>query len=145
MTILPRQRVRSIPRFRFSPKRFSRSEAENIDDLTRQHDPRVKTEGRAIFPDGCFTADLAAKLINDDDAAIGIRFMEPRTDVVAVAMKLAALGMEHSVEVIALSDLEYCGLERFGFRVERISGQTPQQREQCLSQIRQFWSLDLIL
>lgn len=113
--------------------------------MTAPLDPRIRPSGKAIFPDECFGPDVAALLLLEDEAAIGFRIVSPREDIASVAMKLASLGMEHDVEVVVLADGDYSGLERFGFRSEWICGETAEQHDDCLDQIRQFWGIDLIL
>jgi hypothetical protein len=53
--------------------------------------------------------------------------------------------MEKEVEVIIFNHLDHCGLERFGFRCERITGDTPEEREACEEQIRRFWGIDFVM
>jgi hypothetical protein len=46
---------------------------------------------------------------------------------------------------VVLNETDRSGLERFGFRTERISGTTQEARAACEDQIRRFWNLDLVL
>ena len=53
-------------------------------------------------------------------------------------MRLAAFAIERDVEIVVLSEADCSGFERFGFRVERIAGDTPEERAACEDQIRRF-------
>ena len=46
---------------------------------------------------------------------------------------------------MVLSTTDVTGLERFGFRIERIAGETREARRRCEAQVRRFWSIDLVL
>ena len=46
---------------------------------------------------------------------------------------------------VVLSGSDRSGIERFGFRVDRISGDTAEERAACEDQIRLVWNLDLVL
>ena len=74
--------------------------------------------------------------------AIAIVSMETRDDVLACLDSLTA---ERDVEIVVLTDADRSGFERFGFRVERLAGDTPAARAACEDQIRRFWNLDLVL
>jgi hypothetical protein len=60
-------------------------------------------------------------------------------------LRVAAFAIERNVEIVVLSETDYSGFERFGFRIERISGHCAETRAACEDQIRRFWNLDLVL
>ena len=78
-------------------------------------------------------------------ACIGVRVDAPIEDVADRAMRLGMLAMERDCEIIVLNHLPYSGLERFGFRCERMVGDTPEARAACEAQIRRFWNLDIVI
>lgn len=124
--------------------RITLQDAVNIDDITRPMDPRRRPRGHAVFP-----ADkspvIAMPFKSDEMCAIGCRITEKRDDIVQIALQLATLAMEKEVEVVIFSHLDYCGLERFGFRCERVTGDTPEERAACEEQLRRFWSIDYVM
>ncbi len=117
----------------------------DLDDVTRRFDPRCNQGGQVIFPQASAlpVADMPFK--TPDAGLIGFRIATTRDDIVQVALQLAAMAMENDVTVIVFSHLDCCGLERFGFRCERVAGNTPDQIAHCEEQIRRFWSIELIL
>ncbi|WP_430449477.1 hypothetical protein [Rhodophyticola sp.] len=125
--------------------RISKRDAVNIDDVAGPTDPRRNPVGKGVFPDGIHTALAELPFKTEEMGAIGFRITEPRDDIPQAAFHLAMLAMEHEVDVIVLAHLDYCGLERFGFRCERITGDTPKARSDCEQQIRRFWNIDLVL
>jgi len=84
-------------------------------------------------------------LASADAIAVGFEVTAPLSDLAGAAYRLAALAAEQDVEVIILTTLDYSGLERFGFRTERIAGSTAEEREACRRQIKQFWGIELTL
>ena len=108
-----------------------------------------KKHGVANFP-----AEIAMPvnrpLLNEDRPAIGVlldditqRLDDDRAH--AMATRFAALALEKECEVIVLSHQNNAGFERFGFRVERIAGQSDQERAQCLEQLRRFWGIEILI
>ena len=80
-----------------------------------------------------------------DMVAIGVRVSPPPPDPAGLAVQLATFALERNVEVIVLSHLDYSGLERFGFRTERISGGSEAARIACEKQVAGFWNLEVII
>jgi chorismate synthase len=60
-------------------------------------------------------------------------------------VRLSAFAIERDVEVVVLSHADYSGLERFGFRTERISGSSQAARHACERQVAGFWRLEVII
>lgn len=80
-----------------------------------------------------------------DTIAVGVRLREARADPAELAVQLATFGLERDVEVVVLSHADYSGLERFGFRTERISGDSEEARAACERQVAAFWNLEVII
>lgn len=76
---------------------------------------------------------------------IGVRVTEPLGDDLQVAFRLAAAAIERNVIPIILTPLPSCGLERFGFRVERLSGPDAASMEQCEADLVSFWNLAIVI
>lgn len=118
-------------------------EPEALDALVT--DGNLPPPGGDIFPpvDAALVAE--APMTRPDAVAVGVRVSEPLPDLVDRALRLAAFALEKDVEIIILSHIDESGFERFGFRVERIAGDTPEARAACEDQIRRFWNIDLVL
>lgn len=108
-------------------------------------EPRAEVPGRDIFPqvEGCLLPRAAFR--RTDGVAIGLRVTEPPADAADRAMRVTAFALERDVEVVVMSDVDRSGFERFGFRVERVSGDSEEARAACEEQIQRFWSIDLVL
>lgn len=120
-------------------------EADDLDDITAEYDPRCAAPGRDLFPEVEAVLMRGAELRRKDTVCVGYRVKEAPPDAADRAMRLAAFAIERDVEVIALAESDASGLERFGVRTERIAGATPAARAACEDQIRRFWSIDLVL
>ncbi len=81
----------------------------------------------------------------DGWACLGIRVTERPEDVTALARRLAATAVERGIIPVILSSLDQSGFERFGFRVERLSGTTPEARMAEEAELQGFWNFALIL
>ena len=126
--------------------RIGPHDADDLDPLLSPHDPRRGTPGRDLFPLPEAVLMPEAALRRTDAVCVGLRAgtADP-SEVVDRAMRLAAFAAERDVQVVVLSETDRSGFERFGFRVERIAGETPEQRAACEAQVRRFWNLDLDL
>lgn len=125
--------------------RISAAEAENIDPLIGRFDPRRDPRGRSLFPAFEPAAAPETPMKDPDRAVIGARLVSPPDDLAAYAARLLAFAMEHDVDIVVLSHLDYSGLEKFGFRTERIAGESEADRERCEAQLRRFWNIDLVV
>ena len=79
-----------------------------------------------------------------DGAAIGIRLNAPPADPAWLAGRLLAIEAERGIRPIILSGLPVCGLERFGFRIERIP---PDEAGAvaCEAELTAFWNIALVI
>ena len=116
----------------------------DMDDLVYALRPRPARTGHDIFPE--FEPPALSRDPKEDTlVTIGVRVQTALSDPADYAMRLAALAAERDAELVILSGVDYCGLERFGFRVERVvatGGQIPPER---YDDLKTFWKLDLIL
>ncbi len=131
-------------RWRDILSRITNHRAVELDELTGSLDPGYRVnKGRSFFPDVsiipiCDPGDGSR-------TAIGVRISDTEQDLSALAARLAALAIEQDCEVVTLSEQPLSGLERFGFRNERIAGETEEQRAACIEQIRAIWGLEFVI
>lgn len=125
--------------------RIVADEADDLDGLTSAFDARYAPTGGDVMPAVEAVLMPAATFKRRDAVCIGLRVAAPLADATDRAMRLAAFAAERDVEVVVLAHADQIGLERFGFRVERIAGATPADRAACEAQIRRLWNLDLVL
>lgn len=121
----------------------------DLDLVLCEHDMLAQSEnGRVLFEND---GEVPLAALNDDTefASIGIRISADAVpDAEALAKRageFAALAVERNCEIIAISEGDLSGFERFGIRTERLSGETEEEREICLEQIRAFWSMAIII
>lgn len=123
--------------------RISPHEAEDLDDLLAPEVPRAERRGSIVFPQMEAEPPLRVPFRRADAVCVGFHVAPDAGRSVERAVRFAAMALERDVEVIVLADEDVCGLERFGFRVERLAGDGG--RGACLDQLRRFWALDLVL
>ena len=104
-----------------------------------------RAPGRDIFPLPEAVLMPQTALRRADAICVGVRAAAADAAASDRAMRLAAFAIERDVQIVVLSESDHSGFERFGFRVERISGDSPEARAACEDQIRRFWNLDLVL
>ncbi len=119
-------------------------DADDLDELAGPFDSRRRAPGRDLFPafDG---AGRTTNLKRENAVCVGVRIAAPLSDAAERAVRLAAFALERDVEIVLLSTLDATGLERFGFRVERVAGEAEAARERYELQVRRFWNIDLVL
>ncbi|MBM7069933.1 hypothetical protein [Actibacterium sp. 188UL27-1] len=119
--------------------------ATNLDTAVRPFDPvAAEDPGKVLFPEPDLTPVLPE--IGDQRPAVGVMVEDALTkDPIVLAAQLAALALEKDCEIVVISENNLSGFERFGFRTERVAGNTEAERAACLDQIRAFWNLDIIL
>lgn len=83
--------------------------------------------------------------LKEEQAGIGIRVRGPLESPVFVAARLAAIALERDIVPIILSEIPRTGLERWGFRVERILGDTEAARSVSIAEIKAFWSIAVVV
>ena len=104
--------------------RIGPQDADDLDELLAPFDRRQGAAGHDIFPlpEGVLMPHAALR--RSDAVCIGLRAAAVDGTVADRAMRLAAFAIERDVEITVLSETDYSGFERFGFRIERIAGET---------------------
>ena len=125
--------------------RIGPHDADELDEVLAPYGPRETTPGREIFPLPGAVLMPQTALKRSDAVCVGLRSADVDAAVADRAMRIACFAIECDSEITVLSETDFSGFERFGFRVERIAGDTPEEREACEDQIRRFWNLDLVL
>ena len=125
--------------------RIGPHEADDLDDLLRRFDPRASDGGRDVFPLPEAVLMPQSTLKRQDAVCVGLRAPAANPTTVDRAMRLAAFAIEREVQIVVLNESDRSGMESFGFRVERIAGDTEEARATCEDQLRRFWNLDLVL
>ena len=125
--------------------RLSCLQPDDLDPLLDQFGGVPRRIGNDLGPCPTASALPQARLARADAIAVGVLIDHPLVDPADAAYRLGALAIEQDVEIIALSSLDYSGLERFGIRTERIAGHSAEERAHCRDQLMQFWGLEVIL
>jgi hypothetical protein len=81
----------------------------------------------------------------DGPSRIGVRIKAPVQDAELLAARLAAIAVERDIHPVFLSYIARSGMQRFGFRVEQLSGLTEQAQQCFEDQLTRFWRLALIV
>ena len=123
--------------------RTSSGQPVYLDDLILKK-RKLPKKGKVVFP----RIDLPPSVALWERGAeghtyIGVRIFERVERAHIVARHLAAIAIERSVSPIVLSRVDFCGLEQFGFRVERVpDGPNAQIAEE---ELRKLWDLAIII
>ena len=120
-------------------------EPTDLDGMIDAIAPKDVTPKGARFP--LDAAINAVPVVFQDDTTVcfGARITKETSDRVGLAMTLAQMAAEKGAFPVILSHLDYCGLEQFGFRVERVAGQTPEEIAACEAQICAFWKIVMVI
>ena len=117
----------------------------SLDAELAPFDPISARPGKALFP-GTPGREISAKLFAPmTSICFGVRVTAETTDIAGLAMKIARMAYERDAEAIILSHVERSGLERFGFRVERVAGATEQERAECEQELTRFWNIVVVI
>jgi hypothetical protein len=76
---------------------------------------------------------------------IGLRVRAPVQNPGFLAARLAAIALERQIQPVFLCYIENSGMQRFGFRVEQLSGIPEDAQQQFEDQLVQFWRLALVI
>jgi hypothetical protein len=125
--------------------RIAPQDADDIDELLAPFDEHQVAAGHDIFPlpEAVLMPQTAFK--RADAICVGVRIAVADETASDRALRLAAFAIERDVQIVVLSEADRSGLERFGFRIDRVAGESPEARAACEDQIRRFWNLDLVL
>ncbi len=125
--------------------RISPQAPQDLDPLLGALDPRRTKDGAYLVPAPEDTFDGLTPLKGEETICFGARITKDTADPVALAMRVAQLAAEKGAEAIVLSHVEKSGLERFGFRVETVGGETEQARLALEEELRQFWNIVVVI
>ena len=78
-------------------------------------------------------------------AGLGVRVTRPVADCAGAALRLGSVALERGLMPVILTTLPDCGFERFGFRIERLSDGSADQRRTEEAELSRFWSLAIII
>lgn len=84
-------------------------------------------------------------LQDDNLVYLGIRLVTPLDDPAGFAARLIAMAGERGIYPVIFSALDFCGLEQFGLRVERLTGATAQQRDAREQELKQFFHISVVM
>lgn len=82
---------------------------------------------------------------DETSTRIGIRVTTEEAVTSETALRLAAAAAERNIVPIILSHIGTPGFERFGFRVERVVGDTAEERGACEAELSRFWNLAIVI
>lgn len=80
-----------------------------------------------------------------DMSYIGLRITAPIQHEERLAARLAAIALERRIQPVFLSYIGKSGMQRFGFRVEQLTGLTPSAQKEFEAQLVRFWGLALVI
>ena len=78
-------------------------------------------------------------------AGLGVRVLAALPDCAPAALRLAAAVVERGVMPVVLSAVADSGFERYGFRVERLFGETAAERAAVEAELAAFWNLAIVI
>jgi hypothetical protein len=131
---------------RLSPVlRLTQSQPEDIDAILCVADSRAGILGQDIAPCDGSVALPPLSLAEDEMVAVAVTVSSPLENPADVAARLCALSIEQEIEIVVLTSLDYSGLERFGFRTERIAGNTEAEHTACVEELKRFWGIELTI
>lgn len=116
-----------------------------LDDELEKLDPRFTGKGTHSFPPAANAPEILTPFADPEHVAIGVRITDDTTNRASLAMRLAQMAAEKEAEPVILSYVETTGLERFGFRVERIAGSTDAERQAAEAQVIKFWNIVVVI
>lgn len=76
---------------------------------------------------------------------IGLRVRDKNVEITQIAIRLAAAALEKNVTPIIMTTLDESGFEGFGFRVERLVGNTEQELDWQEQQLAAYWDIAIIV
>lgn len=117
----------------------------SLDAELASFDPISARPGKALFP-GTLGREISGKLFAPmTSICFGVRVTAEVTDIAGLAMKIARMAYERDAVAIILSHVERSGLERFGFRVERVAGESERERAECEQELTRFWNMVVVI
>lgn len=108
------------------------SGAGSVDMVPQSYQPFAPSEALWERPD-------------DEISYIGIRVSSPIASLEQVAVALSAIAVERKIMPVFISWIGSCGLQRFGLRVEHVSGANDVERQAAEAQLKRLWNLAIII
>ncbi|MCB2135849.1 MAG: hypothetical protein KDE08_07875 [Rhodobacteraceae bacterium] len=108
----------------------------------------------AAAPDGVFLASIApaptpsSRLwdrVENEQSYLGIRLTAPHPNAAEAAIRLASAALERGIVPIILSRIDTSGFERFGFRVERVTGLDAAECSAAEAELMRFWNMAIVI
>ena len=93
----------------------------------------------------CRPPSVALFPLSEERAGLGIHVKQPLENPAALAARLAAIALERELMPVILSEVPRTGLERWGFRVERVVGATEDDRASMIEDLKAFWSIAVVI
>jgi hypothetical protein len=107
---------------------------------TRRRAGAVLTARAGPVDRGGFSTNLW-DMTDEQQVCVGVRVTKKPDNISQIAAHLVAIAIERGVTPVILSEVVRSGFEQSGFRMERILGNTPQQRADCEADLSRFWNL----
>lgn len=117
---------------------------EHLDDILESFDARRTTNGRCIFPENNWH-NGQSPFRDTATVCIGVRIDGDNVERSDLSMKLASMALEKNVIPVILFEGDYSGMERFGFRTEKIAGESKNERRESEEQLKQFWNISVVI
>jgi hypothetical protein len=76
---------------------------------------------------------------------IGIRIRSSIAQAEQLAARLAAIALERQIEPVFLSYVPHCDMQRFGFRVEQLSGLPADIQADFETQLSRLWKFAIVI
>jgi len=113
---------------------------ESLDSILGRFDPEMAVvEGETIWPKGGGSLPLNEET---ERVAIGVWVDDVEVSCAALAAQLSSFAVERDCEIIVLTEKHISGLERFGFRTERVKKDIASQ---SLFEVQRLWRIEVTL
>ena len=111
----------------------------DLDDPMPEAAPSARLTARSRPPSSALFP------LAEERAGLGIHVKAPLENPAALAARLAAIALERDLMPVILSEVPRTGLERWGFRVERVSGADAAARASMIEELKAFWSIAVVI
>ncbi len=120
-------------------------EPYDLDGMIDGLKPAQAKPNGLTFPQGIENTPLPLSFEDETTVCFGARITKDTPNRLKLAMMLAQMAAEKGANPVILSHVEYCGLEQYGFRVERIGGATEAEIAACEAQVCDFWNIVMVI
>lgn len=118
---------------------------EDLDPLLEGLAGEAPQMGKLLFPQAAAEAAPVFAFDREETVTFAARITADTPNRLELAMNLAQMALEKGAEAIILSHVDDPGLDRFGFRVERVGGQTAEERTAAEAQLIRFWNIVFVI